>query len=84
MPSVEKIRQFFATVVIPPVVGALSTWVFTSVHFLSIFHITADQTAKAFTELAVFGVSAGLAWLASHHILLGRYTPAAKAAAGKK
>lgn len=80
MISVEQIKQFAATVVIPPLAGALSTWLFTSVHFLSLFHVTADQTAKALVELAVFGVTAGLAWLASHHILLGNYTPGAKSA----
>lgn len=73
MPSAETIKQFFATVVIPPLAGALSTWIFTSVHFLSIFHISANQTAKAVTELAVFGVTAGLAWLTSHHVLKGTY-----------
>lgn len=79
MPTAEQIRQFFSTVVIPPLAGALSTWLLTSVHFLSIFHITADQTAKTITEVAVFGVTAALAWLASHHILKGHYTPVAKA-----
>lgn len=79
MPTAEQVKQFLSIVVIPPLAGALSTWIFTSLHFLSIFHITADQTAKVITEVAVFGVSAGLAWLASHNILKGIYSPGAKA-----
>jgi hypothetical protein len=79
MPTAEQLKQFIVGVVLPPLAGALSTWLYTSVHLLSIFHITQGQVAKTITELGVFGITSLLGFLVSHHILSGHYTPAAKA-----
>lgn len=76
--NLEAIKQFLVGTVLPPVAGALATWL-ASTPVLAVFHITANAAAAEITQLAVFGVTAGLSWLTAHHILLGHYSPAAKA-----
>lgn len=76
--NTEAIRQFLVGVVIPPIAGALATWL-TSTQVFAIFHITASAAAAEITQVLVFGVVTGLTWLTQHHVLSGHYTPAAKA-----
>jgi hypothetical protein len=75
--SAEAIKQFIVGVVIPPIAGALATWL-TSTQVFSIFHITQSAAAAEITAVLVFGVVTGLTWLTQHHVLSGHYTPAAK------
>ena len=77
----EAIKQFLISTVIPPIAGALATWL-ASTQVFAIFHLTQSVAAAEITEGLVFLVVTGIAWLATHHILLGHYTPAAKLAAG--
>ena len=69
----EVIKQFIITRIIPPLAGGLATWLLTSAHFLSIFHFTQDETAKAISEIAIFGVTTAFAWLSAHFSLKGHY-----------
>lgn len=78
MPTAEQVKQFLAVVVVPPIAGALATWLIVHVHFLALFHITAASVAGELTQLGVWGVSTLIAFLASHNILKGVYSPAAK------
>jgi hypothetical protein len=71
----EVIKQFIITRIIPPLAGALATWLITKVHFLSIFHFKQDETAKAISELAIFGITTAFAWLSAHYSLKGHYLP---------
>lgn len=80
MPTQEQITQFLATTIVPLVTGALVTWL-SSTKVLALFNLTATSAAKVIGAVLVFGVSAGIAYLSSHHILAGHYTPAAKAKA---
>jgi hypothetical protein len=73
--SWEVIKQLIITRLIPPLAGALATWLLTNVHFLSIFHFTHDETAKAISEIAIFGVTTAIAWLSAHYSLKGHYLP---------
>jgi hypothetical protein len=70
------IKQFLVGTILPPVVGALATWL-SSTPMLAVFHITSNAAAAEITQLAVFGISAGLSWLTAHHILSGHYSPSA-------
>ena len=83
MPTAEQLRQFIVGTVIPPIAGALATWL-ASTQVFSVFHITANAAAAEITQVLVFGVVTGLTWLTGHHILAATYGPAAKAAAGKE
>lgn len=78
MPTVEQIKQFLASTVIPFVTSSLVTWL-ASTEVLALLHISTGSAAQAISGALVFGVTYGLAWLASHHILKGHYLPAAKA-----
>jgi hypothetical protein len=71
----EVVKQFILTRILPPLVGAGTTWLLTSAHFLSIFHFGRDETAKAITELATFGIVTAFAWLGAHFSLKGHYLP---------
>ena len=62
MPTSETLRQFITGTIIPPIAGALATWL-------------------TGTQVLVFGVVTGLAWLTQHNILKATYSPPAKAAA---
>lgn len=73
MPNASTIKQILTSYVVPPLAGALATWV-TSTQVLGVFHITRNTAAAAITQALVFGVISGLAWLSSHHILKGTYT----------
>jgi hypothetical protein len=80
MPNSEQLKQFILTVVVPPIAGAVATWL-ASTPVLAIFHITANAAATEVTQALTFAVVTAIAYLGSHHILSGHYTPAAKAAA---
>jgi hypothetical protein len=69
MPSAEQLKHFLVTAVLPVISGVVATWVTVHLHFLALFHVTHDLVASAVVQLGVFGISAALAWLASHHIL---------------
>jgi amino acid transporter len=84
MPSAEQIKQFFLTVVLPPVVGIIAAWLIATVHVLNLFGITEGQVAGELSLLGAWGITTAITALAQHHILSGHYTPAAKAAAGIK
>lgn len=79
MPTAEQLRQFVVTVLVPPIAGALATWL-VGTEVLSIFGITANAAAAEITQVLVFGVVTGFAWLGTHNVLSGHYTPAAVAA----
>jgi len=82
MPTAEQLKQFLVGTIVPPIAGALATWL-ASTPVLAVFHITTNAAATEVTQVLVFAVVAGLSWLTAHHVLSGHYTPAAKAAAGK-
>lgn len=75
MPTLSQIKQYLSLTVIPVLAGALANWLVVHLHFLASFHITASGAAGVISQLGVFAVSAGLAFLASHHILKGTYAP---------
>ena len=79
MPNSEQIRQFLVSTVLPPLVGVAATWLVANVHVLNLFHITEASIAGELTQLGTFAVTAGIAWLTTHHILQGHYTPSNKA-----
>lgn len=79
MPSLEQIKQYLISTVIPPVAGILATWLTVHVHFLATFHITSTSVAGALTQLGIWGVTTLTVWLSTHNILKGLYTPEAKA-----
>jgi hypothetical protein len=80
MPTAEQIRQFLVGTILPPLAGVVTTWIVANVHVLNLFHITEASIAGELTQLGTFAVSAAIAWLTTHHILKGHYTPAEKAA----
>jgi hypothetical protein len=73
--SLEVVKQFIITRIIPPLAGGLATWLLTNAHFLSIFHFKQDETAKAISEIAIFGITTAFAWLGAHFSLKGHYLP---------
>lgn len=81
MPSIEVIKQYLASVVVPVLSGAAANWAIVHLHFLAAFHVTAGSVAGVLSQLGVFGITAGLGWLSAHHILAGHWLPAAKKAA---
>lgn len=84
MPSAESIRQFLIGVVLPVVTATVAAWIVATVHILNVFGVTEGQVAAELTQLGTWGVTALITALHAHHYLLGRYTPVAKAAAGKR
>jgi hypothetical protein len=78
MPTAEQLRQFLVLTVLPVVAGATANWLVIHVHLLASFHITATAVGSVVSQLGVFGITAAITFLASHHILSGHYTPAAK------
>jgi hypothetical protein len=81
VPTAEQIRQFITGVIIPPIAGAIATWL-ASTQVFSIFHITQNVAVAEISQVLVFGVVTVITFLVSHNILKGVYTPAAKLAAG--
>ena len=79
MPTAESLKLFITGTIIPPLAGALATWV-TSTQVLSVFHVQASAAAAEITSVLVFGVVTGLTWLTQHNILKANYAPVAKAA----
>lgn len=82
LPSLEQIKQFLVLAVLPVIAGSAATWLVVHLHFLAAFHLTASSVAGELTQLGVWGITAGLSWLASHNILKGLYTAGAKAKVG--
>ena len=80
MPTSETLRQFITGTIIPPIAGALATWL-TGTQVFSVFHVTASAATTEITQVLVFGVVTGLAWLTQHNILKATYSPPAKALA---
>jgi hypothetical protein len=68
MPTVAQLRTFIVGTIIPPIAGALGTWL-ASTQVFGVFHITANAAVAEITQIAVFGVVTGLTWLTNHHIL---------------
>lgn len=83
MPTVPQIKQYLCLTVVPVLAGGLANWLIIHLHFLAAFHLTQSSVAGELTQLGVFGVGAGLTYLASHNILKGLYTPQAVARAGE-
>jgi hypothetical protein len=75
MPTASQVRQYLTLTVLPVLAGAAADWLVIHVHFLAAFHITAKSVAGELIQLGVFGIAAGIGWLASHHILKGTYEP---------
>lgn len=73
MPTLSQIKQFLTLTVLPVLAASASTWLVVHLHFLAAFHITSASIAGEITQLGVWGISAGLTWLASHNILKGLY-----------
>lgn len=81
MPTAEQIKTFLLGTVLPPVVGAVTTLLFNKLGLLATFFHLGEATVGAeIAQLATWGVTTGLAWLTTHHVLRGTYTPAARAA----
>jgi hypothetical protein len=86
LPTPDQLRQFLVGTVVPPIAGALATWLTTHVHVLALFHIGSDSVALAVSQSLVFSVVTATSFLAGHHILTGSYradTPAIPPVAGK-
>lgn len=78
MPTASEIKQFLVGTILPPIAGVAATWI-VGTHVLALFAISHDQLAYEITQILTFGVTTGVAWLTSHHILTGSYkadTPA--------
>ena len=74
MPTAAQIRTFIVGTIIPPIAGALATWII-GTHVLALFAISSSQIAYAITQIITFGVVTGLTWLTNHHILLATNEP---------
>ena len=75
----EAIKQFVVGTIVPVVAAAGAAWL-ASKGALNVFGISKATATTDLDELGVFVVVAGSGWLTSHHILLGHYSKAAKAA----
>jgi hypothetical protein len=73
LPTITQIRHYLTLTVLPVLAGAASNWLVVHLHFLAAFHVSSASVAGELTQLGVFGISAGLAFLASHHVLKGTY-----------
>lgn len=73
MPSVAQVRRWLTLTALPIGVGAASNWLVVHVHLFAAFHVSQRSVAAELTQLGVFGITSGLAFLASHHILKGSY-----------
>lgn len=80
LPSLEQVKQYIVLSVLPVLSASAATYLVVHLHFLAAFHISQTSVAGELTQLGTWGITAGLTWLASHNILKGVYTPAAKAA----
>jgi hypothetical protein len=83
MPTAENIQQFLLGVVLPIVVGAVTTWLLATVHIFNLFGITEGQISGELTLLGTWGIATAIAALHAHHVLAAHYTPEAKVAAGR-
>lgn len=76
--NTEAIKQFLVGTVIPAIAGAGAAWL-ASKGVLNVFGISSATATTDLDELGVFVIVTGSGWLTSHHILLGKYSPPAKA-----
>ncbi len=75
----EGIQQFLVAKIVPTVAAAITTWLFATSHVFNLFGVNEGQVVAVVVQALTFGVTYALAWLTTHHILKGHYTPAAKA-----
>lgn len=73
LPSLDQIKTFIVGTIVPPIAGALATWL-VGTHVLNLFNISTSEVAYEVTQIATFGVVTGLTWLTNHHILLAANT----------
>ena len=73
MPTASQIKQYLSLTLLPVLAAAAANWLIVHLHFLAEFHVTASSVAGEISQLGVFGITAALAWLASHHVLKGTY-----------
>lgn len=73
MPTLAQLKQFLIGAVIPPVAGALATWI-VGTHVLDLFQVSKGQVVYELTQVLTFAVVSVLAWLSAHHMLKGTYT----------
>ena len=79
IPTSEALKQFLVGHILPVLVGVITTWLFATVHVFNLFGVSEGQVAGELTQFGTFAIASVLAWLTTHHVLLGRYTPASKA-----
>jgi hypothetical protein len=84
LPSAETLKQFLISVVLPPLVGIVTTFVISNVHVLNVFHISESAIAGELTQLGTFAITTLIAAVFGHHMNKGTFTPAARVAQGKK
>ncbi len=75
MPTASQLKQFILGTIVPPLAGALATWI-VGTGVLAVFKVSSSEVAYEVTQIVTFGVVTAIAWLTSHHILTGSYTPA--------
>ena len=76
--NTEAVKQFLVGTVVPAIAGAGAAWL-ASKGVLNVFEISKATATTDLDELGVFLVVTGSGWLTAHHVLLGEYSPAAKA-----
>lgn len=74
MPSLEVLKGFVLTRIVPPLIGIATAWI-VGTHVLDLFHFTGSEIANELTELGVFGISYVFSFFGAHHALKGTYTP---------
>lgn len=77
MPSAETVKQMVMGFVLPPLVGAATTWLVGSAHVLNIFHVSEAQLVGQLTLLGTWGVSTVIAFLVKDKVFSGDWLPSA-------
>jgi predicted Na+-dependent transporter len=78
--NLEAVKQWILVTLVPVITGGIVTWLAGS-KVLNLLHLTSSVAASTISSVIVFGVTAAFSFLASHHILAGHYSPAAKSVA---
>jgi hypothetical protein len=73
MPSTSQIKQYLVLYIVPGISATLATWL-VGAHVLDIFHFSNSQVVYGVTQVLVWGITMGVGFLTSHHILKGTYT----------
>lgn len=84
MPSLEVVKQYLATTLLPLVAGLAANWLFVHLSWFAQIGVSAGSIEGIITQLGVVGLTAVFAWLGAHHILSGHYAAPAKAAAAAR